>query len=82
VLPHVIAEVDGLVYQTDGALAHFGAIVRTSLNEQFPGRWIDKEKQINLSPWSPDLGPMDTFFGECIRNIVHRKRVESPPDLY
>jgi hypothetical protein len=37
VLPQIIAEVDGFIFQQDGAPAHFGAIVCTALDEQFPG---------------------------------------------
>jgi hypothetical protein len=81
VLPHVVAEVDCLIYQTDGALAHFGAIVRTSLDERFPDQWIGNGRPINLPPWSPDLRPVDSYFRGYIKDILHRKRVESLPDL-
>jgi hypothetical protein len=40
VFPHMLAEDHGLIFQQDGAAAHFGAIVCTALDEQFPGQWI------------------------------------------
>jgi hypothetical protein len=35
-----IAEVGGLNFQQDGAPPYFSAIVRTALDERFPGQWI------------------------------------------
>jgi hypothetical protein len=37
VYPQIIAEVDGLIFQQDGAPAHFDAIVCTALDKRFPG---------------------------------------------
>jgi hypothetical protein len=37
VFPKTVAEVDGLIFQQDGAPAHFGATVRTALDKRFPG---------------------------------------------
>jgi hypothetical protein len=79
VLPQ-IAEVDGLIFQQDGAPPHFGAIVRTALDEQFPGRCIGRGGLINWPSRSPDLTPMDFFWG-YIKDIVYSERVESLPDL-
>jgi hypothetical protein len=76
-----IAEVDGLIFQQDGTPPHFGAIVRTALDERFPGRWIGREGPINWPQRSPDLTPMDLFFWGYIKDIVYRERVESLPDL-
>jgi hypothetical protein len=76
-----IAEVDGLIFQQDGAPPHFGAIVRTALDERFPGRWIGRGGPINWPPQSPDLTPMDLFFWGYIKGIVYSERVESLPDL-
>jgi hypothetical protein len=75
-----IAEVDGLIFQQDGAPPHFGAIVRTALDERFPDRCIGRGGTINWPPRSPDLTPMD-FFSGYIKDIVSSERVESLPDL-
>jgi hypothetical protein len=63
VFPKIVAEVDGLIFQRDGGAAHFGAIVRTALNERFPGQWIAGGGSINWPPRSPDSTPMDFFWG-------------------
>jgi hypothetical protein len=76
-----IAEVDGLIFQQDGAPPHFAAIVRTALDERFPGRCIGRGGPINWPPRSPDLKPMDFFFWGYIKDIVYSERVESLPDL-
>jgi hypothetical protein len=47
VFPQIVAEVDGLIFQQYGVPAHFGAIVRTALNEGFPGGWICRGGPIN-----------------------------------
>jgi hypothetical protein len=60
------AEVDCLIFQQDGAPPHFGAIVRTALDERFLGRWIGRRGPINWPPRSPDLTPMDFSFGGYI----------------
>jgi hypothetical protein len=73
------AEVDGLIFQQDGAPPHFGAIVRTALDELFPGRWIGRGGPINWPPRSPDLTPMDLLFWGYIKYIVYSERVESLP---
>jgi hypothetical protein len=36
--PQIIAEVDGLIFQHDGAPANFGSIGRAALDERFSGR--------------------------------------------
>jgi hypothetical protein len=60
---------------------HFGAIVRTALDERFPGRWIGRGGPINWPPRSPDLTPMDFFVWGYIKVIVYSEEVESLPDL-
>jgi hypothetical protein len=80
VFPQIVAEVDGLILQQDGAPAHVGAIILTALDDTFPGRWIGRGGPINWPPRSPDLTPRDFFFRGYIRDIVHSKRVESLPD--
>jgi hypothetical protein len=76
-----IAEVDSLIFQQDGAPPQFDVIVRTALDERFPGRWIGRGGPINWPPRSPDLTPMDLFFWGYIKDIVYSERVGSLPDL-
>jgi hypothetical protein len=50
-----VAEVDSLVFQQDGAPAGFCAIVRSALDERFPGQWIGKGRPINWLPRNHDF---------------------------
>jgi hypothetical protein len=71
--PWLAAEVDGLISQ-DVVPANFCAIVRTSLGEPFPGRWIRKGGSINWPPRSPDLTFIDFFLlGVHQRHRAQRK---------
>jgi hypothetical protein len=81
VFPQTVAEVDGLISQQDGAPAHFGPIVRTALDERFPGTWIGRGRPINWPARSLDFTPMEFFSWGCIKDIVHSERVDSLPDL-
>jgi hypothetical protein len=47
VFPQIVTEVDGFIFQENGAPANFGAIVRISLNEPFPGRWFGRGRPVN-----------------------------------
>jgi hypothetical protein len=76
-----ISEVDGLIFQQDGAPPRFSSIVHTALNERFPGRWIGAGGPINWPPRSSDVTPMDLFFWGYIKGIVYSERVESLPDF-
>lgn len=55
-----------LVFQHDGAPAHYALSVRNLLNDMFPARWIGRGSQksqapIEWPPRSPDLSPLDFF---------------------
>jgi hypothetical protein len=76
-----VTEVDGLIFQQDGAPAHFGAIVHTALAKRFPGGWIGRIGRLIGPPRTPYLTPRDFFFWGYIRDIMHSQRVDSLPDL-
>ena len=44
-----------LIYQQDGAPAHFSNIVKDALNENLKGRWIGRGSEMEWPPRSPDL---------------------------
>lgn len=52
-----------LFFQQDGAPPHFALSVRQWLNEWFPERWIGRGSSIPWAPRSPDLNPLDFFYG-------------------
>jgi hypothetical protein len=72
--PQIVAEVDSLVLQQDGAPARFGAIVRTALDERFPGRWIGRGGPNN---WLSRHRDFSTHELVLLEDIVHRERVFS-----
>lgn len=50
-------------FQHDGAPAHYSALVRDHLNRTFPGQWIGRGGPVRWPPRSPDLNPLDFFYG-------------------
>jgi hypothetical protein len=76
----LVPQIDGFISQQDGAPVHVGAIVRTALDEQFSCRWIGRGGRINWPPLTPDLTPMDFFWG-YIKDIVHSERIDYLLDL-
>jgi len=49
-------------YQHDGCPAYYGC--RVTLNEIFPNRWIGRGGPISWLAHSPDITPLDFFYGE------------------
>jgi hypothetical protein len=49
-LLQLLAEVGTLISEQDGARAHFGATVRTALDERFSSRCIGRKGPINCPP--------------------------------
>jgi hypothetical protein len=52
-----------MFFQQDGAPAHNAIIVR-QLNEMFPNRWISTYGVVPCPARSPDLMPLDFFYGD------------------
>jgi hypothetical protein len=73
VFPQIVAEVHGLIFQQDGAPAHFGATGSTALDKRFPGRWIGRGGPISWPPLGPYLTNMDFLFGG---GVYQRHRVQ------
>jgi transposase len=51
-------------FQQDGAPPHYHRDVRAHLDENLPNRWIGRRGSIEYPPRSPDLTPMDFFYGD------------------
>ena len=73
-----------MVFQQDGAPAHYKKEVRHYLNENLPNRSIRRRGSIEWPARSPDLTPLDFFFWGVmkinvytrkIKNLVHLKAV-------
>lgn len=52
-----------MIFQHDGAPAHFYRRVRNRLNRVYPRRWIGRGGPVAWPPRSPDLTSLDYFFG-------------------
>ncbi|XP_066595419.1 uncharacterized protein [Prorops nasuta] len=50
-----------LIFQHDGAPAHFHISASIKLHERFPDRWMGRGGPIAWPPRSPDLNPLDYF---------------------
>lgn len=50
-------------FQQDGAPAHNARIVTEYLQQQFPGRWMGTNGPVLWPARSPDLTPLDFFYG-------------------
>lgn len=59
-----------LIFQHDGAPAHFASDVRNHLNARFP-QWIGRGGRVAWPARSPDLTPLDFFLWGYIKNIVY-----------
>lgn len=70
-----------IIFQQDGAPAHYHNDVRDFLNEQFPGSWIGRGGPIAWPARSPDLTPLDFFAWGFIKDIVYQVRVQSLREL-
>ncbi|KFM76483.1 hypothetical protein X975_20837, partial [Stegodyphus mimosarum] len=67
--------------QQDAAPPHRGTIVRSSLNDQFTGRWIGRGGPIPRPPRSLDITPLDFFLWGFVKDNVYRRRGSNMDDL-
>ena len=63
-----------IMFQQDGAAAHFSLIVRNWLNDRLPGRWIGRRGPIEWAARSPDLTPLDFFLWGYIKQKVYTNK--------
>lgn len=70
-----------MIFQQDGAPAHFSKNVRSWLDEKFDSRWIGRGGPISWAPRSPDLTPLDFFLWGYIKTKVYKTKVNDTDDL-
>ena len=70
-----------MIFQLDGAPAHWGLQVRAFLNTNFPQRWIGRDGPTPWPPRSPDLTPCDFFLWGFIKTRVFRVPVHNILEL-
>jgi len=63
-----------MIYQHDGAPAHFCREVRDILNARFPDRWMGRNGPITWPARSPDLNVLDFFVWGHIKRLVEDRR--------
>lgn len=63
-----------LIFQHDGAPAHFSRQVREILNTNYPDKWIGRGGPITWPARSPDLNVLDFFVWGYIKNLVEDRR--------
>lgn len=61
-----------VIFQQDGAPAHYARLVRDYLNIVFPNRWIGRGGPLPWPPRSPDLTPLDYFLWGFLKDKVFR----------
>jgi len=73
--------IKSIIFQQDGAPAHFPKFVRTWLDNLFNNRWIGRGGPISWAPRSPDLTPLDFFLWGYLKTNVYKTPVEDLDDL-
>lgn len=71
----------GIIYQQDGAPAHYALAVRNWLNINYPDRWIGRDGPILWPPRSPDLTPLDFYLWGFMKAHVYAVRIETKEQL-
>ncbi|CAF0812160.1 unnamed protein product [Adineta ricciae] len=70
-----------IIFQQDGAPAHFANSVRSWLDDSFDDRWIGRGGSISWAPRSPNLSPLDFFLWGYIRTNIYRTRIKDLNEL-
>ncbi|KYM80430.1 hypothetical protein ALC53_09121 [Atta colombica] len=63
-----------LIYQHDGAPAHFSRRTKQILDARFPERWMGRGGPIIWLAKSPDLNMLDYFVWGHIKNLIEHRR--------
>ena len=74
-------KIRSIIFQQDGAPAHFARDVRQYLDHQFPERWIGRGGPIRWARRSPDLTPLDFYLWDHLKNFVYRSPIKDLNEL-
>ncbi|XP_071642155.1 uncharacterized protein [Temnothorax longispinosus] len=69
-----LREREELIFQHDGAPAHFSRQARNVLDARYPGRWMGRGGPIIWPARSPDLNVLDYFVWGYIKDLVEHRR--------
>ena len=67
-------DVEDVWFQQDGATCHSANATMVLLNEKFPGRIISRNSEVNWSPRSCDLTPLDFFLWGYLKSNVYANK--------
>ena len=70
-------KVRSIIFQQDGAPAHFSIDVRQYLDNHFPNRWIERGGPIRWAPHSLDLTPLDFFLWGHVKSNIYKTLVKN-----
>lgn len=71
---------NNMIFQHDGAPAHFARDVRNYLNTRF-SQWLGRGGSIPWPPRSPDLTPLDFFLWGYVKNKVYAVECSSRDEM-
>lgn len=63
-----------VLWQQDGAPAHYAQTIRTYLTETFGHRWVGRGGPIDWPARSPDLNPLDFFLWGYLKRRVYKTK--------
>ena len=70
-----------IIFQQDGAPAHFSTDVRQYLDNHFPIRWIGRGGPIRWASHLPDLIPLDFFLWGHVKSNIYKTPVKNLTEL-
>jgi len=59
-----------IIFQQAGAPPHWGSHIRGFLDATFPNRWIGRDGPTPWPPRSPDITPLNSFYGGMLRQSI------------
>ena len=74
-------KVRSIIFQHNGAPAHFSTDVRQYLDNHFPNRWIGRGGPIRWAPRSPDLTPLDFILWDHVKSNIYKIPVKNLMEL-
>lgn len=81
VMPQLEDLGENVIFQHDGAPAHWSLLVRSFLDQTMPERWIGRNGPIPWPPRSPDITPLDFFLWGFVKDRVYTTKVNDLYDL-
>lgn len=73
--------IDEVIYQQDGAPAHWGRISRNWLDQHYHGRWLGRGGPLTWPARSPDLTPLDFYAWGVMKNDVYSVEIQTQEEL-